>query len=89
MTKLRLHPRTGRRHQLRLHCLALGHPIVGDVTYADPRLFGSDRAPRMMLHALSLRVPIRGWRDKSTKELTEDFVIDVQTDDPFNHYLDI
>ncbi len=33
MTKVRLQPRTGRRHQLRLHCLCLGHPIVGDYTY--------------------------------------------------------
>jgi 23S rRNA-/tRNA-specific pseudouridylate synthase len=24
---------TGRRHQLRVHCLCLGHPIVGDVSY--------------------------------------------------------
>jgi len=23
----------GRRHQLRIHCLCLGHPIVGDYTY--------------------------------------------------------
>lgn len=27
VTKLRLRPLTGRRHQLRMHCLALGHPI--------------------------------------------------------------
>ncbi len=33
MTKVRLTPRTGRRHQLRVHCLCLGHPIVGDFTY--------------------------------------------------------
>mmetsp|Transcript_27891 Transcript_27891/g.43535 ORF Transcript_27891/g.43535 Transcript_27891/m.43535 type:complete len:103 (+) Transcript_27891:1607-1915(+) len=28
-----LEPLTGRRHQLRVHMLALGHPIVGDATY--------------------------------------------------------
>lgn len=33
MTKVRLLPRSGRRHQLRIHCLCLGHPIVGDFTY--------------------------------------------------------
>ena len=27
---------TGRRHQLRVHCLCLGHPIVGDTTYSTP-----------------------------------------------------
>jgi 23S rRNA-/tRNA-specific pseudouridylate synthase len=33
VTKVLLYPKTGRRHQLRLHCAALGHPIVGDWTY--------------------------------------------------------
>ncbi|KAJ1640482.1 pseudouridine synthase [Pavlovales sp. CCMP2436] len=33
-THVILAPTTGRRHQLRLHCLALGHPIVGDTLYA-------------------------------------------------------
>lgn len=30
---VRLYPKTGRTHQLRLHCRFLGHPIVGDVKY--------------------------------------------------------
>jgi tRNA pseudouridine32 synthase/23S rRNA pseudouridine746 synthase len=32
-TRLRLEPITGRTHQLRVHCAALGYPIVGDPTY--------------------------------------------------------
>ena len=32
-TRLRLEPITGRTHQLRVHCAALGFPIVGDPTY--------------------------------------------------------
>ncbi len=50
-TRVRLHPMTGRSHQLRVHMLALGHPIVGDQIYATgfPRL-----APRLMLHATTL-----------------------------------
>jgi tRNA pseudouridine32 synthase/23S rRNA pseudouridine746 synthase len=41
-------PVTGRSHQLRVHCGALGHTIVGD------RLYGTEsdlREPRMLLHA--------------------------------------
>ncbi|XP_020775565.1 RNA pseudouridylate synthase domain-containing protein 1 [Boleophthalmus pectinirostris] len=54
-TKVLLKPLTGRTHQLRVHCSAIGHPIVGDFTYS----LGSDNAPyRMMLHAYLLRIPL-------------------------------
>jgi tRNA pseudouridine32 synthase / 23S rRNA pseudouridine746 synthase len=33
-TRLRLEPITGRMHQLRVHCAALGYPIIGDPTYS-------------------------------------------------------
>jgi len=33
VTRLALTPHTGRTHQLRVHCAALGHPIVGDQAY--------------------------------------------------------
>jgi 23S rRNA-/tRNA-specific pseudouridylate synthase len=33
-TCLELRPRTGRRHQIRVHLQAIGHPIVGDKLYA-------------------------------------------------------
>ncbi len=50
-TRVHLHPLTGRSHQLRVHMLALGHPIIGDQIYAT----GEARdAPRLMLHAESL-----------------------------------
>jgi tRNA pseudouridine32 synthase/23S rRNA pseudouridine746 synthase len=51
-THLRLHPRTGRSHQLRLHLLAIGHPILGDDLYAPPDV--QALAPRLMLHASGL-----------------------------------
>jgi 23S rRNA pseudouridine1911/1915/1917 synthase len=35
-TCLRLFPETGRRHQLRVHLAALGHPILGDILYGRP-----------------------------------------------------
>ncbi len=59
-TRLQLVPQTGRSHQLRLHCLALGHPILGDTLYSDD---GAAHA-RLMLHAqrLALRHPVGGRR---------------------------
>ncbi|MFK7744778.1 MAG: RluA family pseudouridine synthase [Roseobacter sp.] len=51
-SRVRLFPRTGRSHQLRVHMLALGHPILGDPFYAT----GPARAfPRLMLHSEELR----------------------------------
>lgn len=57
---VRLHPVTGRSHQLRVHMLALGHPIIGDRLYAPPAI--QAQASRLMLHAASLAFthPISG-----------------------------
>ncbi|TDK46244.1 RluA family pseudouridine synthase [Antarcticimicrobium luteum] len=52
-TRVRLFPKTGRTHQLRVHMLSLGHPILGDPLYAE----GPARDfPRLMLHAEELRI---------------------------------
>lgn len=48
LSRLQLKPITGRTHQLRLHCMAIGHPIVGDKLYQHRN---SIEAERMMLHA--------------------------------------
>jgi tRNA pseudouridine32 synthase/23S rRNA pseudouridine746 synthase len=51
-TRVKLMPRTGRSHQLRVHMLALGHPILGDPFYAT----GEAREyPRLMLHSETLQ----------------------------------
>lgn len=64
-TRVRLTPHTGRSHQLRVHMLALGHPIVGDQIYAPQT---SRQYPRLMLHAetLSLHHPATGTRTSFT-----------------------
>ncbi|RVE69274.1 hypothetical protein OJAV_G00076140 [Oryzias javanicus] len=55
VTKVLLQPLTGRTHQLRVHCSAINHPIVGDFTYS----LGTDNSPyRMMLHAHLLHIPL-------------------------------
>ena len=52
VTRLALYPLTGRSHQLRVHLLSLGHPILGDRLYAQgPALSAADR---LQLHAGSL-----------------------------------
>ena len=54
---VRLTPETGRRHQIRVHCYSLGHPVLGDGRYGAPRPVGG--ASRLMLHAVGLTLP--GW----------------------------
>jgi tRNA pseudouridine32 synthase / 23S rRNA pseudouridine746 synthase len=50
---LELRPRTGRTHQLRVHCAALGCPVVGDPVYGD-RASGEP----LQLYARSIRLPL-------------------------------
>jgi tRNA pseudouridine32 synthase/23S rRNA pseudouridine746 synthase len=45
--RLLLKPETGRTHQLRVHCAALGFPIIGDGLYGRDEI----KQPRMLLHA--------------------------------------
>jgi tRNA pseudouridine32 synthase/23S rRNA pseudouridine746 synthase len=66
-TRVRLMPRTGRSHQLRVHMLALGHVILGDPIYATG---AAGDYPRLMLHSEELRINHpengRGMRFRTT-----------------------
>lgn len=62
-TRVRLAPHTGRSHQLRVHMLALGHPILGDQIYAPDTL--RDHA-RLMLHAETLSLHHPGTLERVT-----------------------
>ena len=72
---LKVMPRTGRTHQIRAHLAFLGHPIVGDKIYIDPRIFERYihegwqetmrpvvKAERLLLHASRLEFthPVTG-----------------------------
>jgi len=59
-TRVELEPITGRSHQLRVHLQALGHPILGDALYGNPRV--QALADRLLLHAclLELAHPVTG-----------------------------
>lgn len=50
---LELLPRTGRTHQLRVHCAALGCPVVGDPVYRRP----ATEEP-LQLYARSIKLPL-------------------------------
>jgi tRNA pseudouridine32 synthase/23S rRNA pseudouridine746 synthase len=52
-TRVRLYPKTGRSHQLRVHMKKIGHPILGDPFYSE----GPAREyPRLMLHSEGIRL---------------------------------
>lgn len=59
-TRLELEPITGRSHQLRVHLMARGHPILGDALYAPPHVQAA--SARLLLHArrLGFRHPVSG-----------------------------
>lgn len=50
---MQMAPETGRMHQIRVHLMSLGCPILGDALYGE----GQATAPRLMLHAAKLELP--------------------------------
>ncbi|WP_386695562.1 bifunctional tRNA pseudouridine(32) synthase/23S rRNA pseudouridine(746) synthase RluA [Lonepinella sp. MS14435] len=70
-TRVKLTPITGRSHQLRLHMLALGHPILGDKFYSPPQ--AKAMSPRLCLHAESLTIHHPITKEKMTFSHTAEF----------------
>lgn len=62
-TWLELEPLTGRTHQLRAHCAAMGWPILGDAIYG-----GAARDAALNLHARSLELPLNPKKPPITAE---------------------
>ncbi len=56
-TLTEFHPKTGRTHQIRIHCKYIGHAIVADEFYAGRKTARNDRkwCPRLFLHAKSIK----------------------------------
>lgn len=71
VTRVRLMPKTGRTHQLRVHCAhggGLGHPILGDRLYGRP-----ESATRLMLHATRLSFEHPSTHQRIEVEVPEPF----------------
>ena len=67
---VKLQPKTGRTHQLRVHMAHIGHPIVGDIVYGTS-------AQRMFLHAYQLELTApNGERMTFTAPIPEEFLRD-------------
>ena len=60
-TLVQAFPKTGRRHQIRVHLYSIGHPIVGDRSYGD-RATQEDFA-RLMLHAQKIILSLPSGTD--------------------------
>ena len=75
-TYLRLHPKTGRTHQIRVHMAHIKHPLVGDLKYVGRKRSRIDWewCPRQFLHAerLVFTHPQTGKRMEYTAELAPD-----------------
>lgn len=59
-TLLRLWPKTGRTHQLRVHLAHIGYPIAGDPVYAFKNQPVPAGLKRIFLHAAALRLVLPG-----------------------------
>ena len=72
---LELRPRTGRTHQLRAHCKAMGTPIVGDGKYGGRESDVDGLPQRLHLHARALTLPHPASGERLTLEAPLDEVL--------------
>lgn len=65
---LEIKPETGRTHQIRVHCTAIGHPVLGDAVYG----YSSKLIGRQALHASRLEFSFLGQDYSFTAPLPQD-----------------
>jgi len=67
-------PKTGRMHQIRIHLSSIGHPVVGDLVYAEktPKIIGK-KVKRQLLHARELKFELFGKKYAFSAPIPKDF----------------
>ena len=81
LARYRLRPLTGKRHQLRVHMMALGLPILGDRIYPALLPQGGDEAAnplRLLAESIAFRDPVTGRTRAFRSALTLDFPPDTR-----------
>ena len=78
LSLIKLKPKTGRTHQLRIHMNYIGCPILGDKVY-NPK---GRKADRMYLHAQSLEITIPGEPNNQRK------IFEAPLPDEFHKYFE-
>lgn len=74
-TLLRVHPETGRMHQIRVHLRAIGHPIVGDTLYASRNIL-STHIDRPVLHSTEISfTDLSGQRQTYSSPLPNELAV--------------
>jgi 23S rRNA pseudouridine1911/1915/1917 synthase len=77
-TLIRLKIKTGRTHQIRVHCSKIGHPVLGDPLYGKKKRHAAQKKigiiPRQMLHAWKIQIshPVHGNSMQFEAPLPED-----------------
>ena len=85
---VRMFPKTGRTHQLRVHLASIGHPILGDLLYGGTLGPGLPKIARQALHAHQLKLthPVTGDSLQFESPLPSDMETLLSTSsDPKNH----
>ena len=70
MSLVELYPETGRTHQIRVHFLAIDHPLVGDRLYKKPSMknIRPIELDRIFLHSHKLRFKLMNGTEKTFEE---------------------
>lgn len=72
-TYIEAYPRTGRTHQIRVHCSYIGHPVVGDKIYGKQAKHLTDR-PLLHAHIIHFPHPIKGLPTAIEAPVPEDMI---------------